>query len=55
VGFGKTLNRKYPKVWEEKKDDWNDVFPTVQYTIDVDIQLRSPGLMDKPIESEKLK
>ncbi|WP_010235532.1 Ger(x)C family spore germination protein [Clostridium arbusti] len=55
VGFGKTLNRKYPKVWEEKKDNWNDVFPTVQYTIDVDIQLRSPGLMDKPIQSEKLK
>jgi hypothetical protein len=55
VGFGKVLNRKYPKVWKDKKDNWNDVFATTQYTIDVDIQFRSPGLMDKPIEAEKLK
>lgn len=50
VGFGSVLNKKYPKVWKAKKDNWNDVFATVQYTVDVDIQLRSPGLMHKPVK-----
>lgn len=50
VGFGKALNKKHPKVWKAEKDNWSDIFPTVQYTVDVDIQLRSPGLMHKPVK-----
>lgn len=55
LGFGTILNKKYPKVWKEKKDNWDDVFPTVQYTVDIDVQINRSGLIDKAIQSQKLK
>ncbi|AOT69631.1 Ger(x)C family spore germination protein [Geosporobacter ferrireducens] len=48
-GFGSALNKKYPKEWNQVKDDWEDIFPRIQYSIKVDARLRRTGLILKPI------
>lgn len=55
LGFGEALSIKYPKVWKEKKDNWDDVFSKAEYTVNTNVQIKRSGLMDKPIESPKLK
>ncbi|MGM0877498.1 MAG: Ger(x)C family spore germination protein [Bacillota bacterium] len=38
-GFGDTLNKKYPKKWEEVKDKWDDLFPNVDYEVKVNVEI----------------
>lgn len=47
-GFGSAFNRKYPKEWKKIKDDWENLFPKVQYIVKVDAKLRRTGLILKP-------
>lgn len=47
-GFGSAFNKKYPKEWKKIKDDWEDLFPKVQYIVKVDAKLRRTGLILKP-------
>jgi spore germination protein KC len=53
LGFGRAFSKKYPKVWKDIKKDWDIIFPTVQYTVNVDVKLVRPGLMFKSIEPKK--
>ncbi|CUH95331.1 putative secreted protein [Propionispora sp. 2/2-37] len=53
LGFGAALHRKYPKEWKDIKDQWDSIFPTVQYTVNVDIKLRRTALLQKPLWPEE--
>lgn len=40
LGFGSTLNRKYPQQFNAVKDRWNEViFPQVDYEVNVDVNI----------------
>ena len=52
-GFGKALNDKYPDKWKEVKDRWEDMFPEVKYTVEVDAKIRNTGLLQKSVIEEK--
>jgi spore germination protein KC len=44
-GFGRALNKEYPKTWEKVKQDWNERYSDVPYTVNVNFTLNTTGLM----------
>ncbi|MFD0695047.1 Ger(x)C family spore germination protein [Paenibacillus sp. GCM10027628] len=46
--FAKEFHRKYPKEWEKRKDDWEELFPKVIVSIQVDAHILRPGLVNSP-------
>ncbi|RAP78584.1 Ger(x)C family spore germination protein [Paenibacillus montanisoli] len=44
LGFATAFHRKYPGKWEEKKDQWVEMFPKVEVRMDIDAQILRPGL-----------
>ncbi|MTI66371.1 MAG: Ger(x)C family spore germination protein [Firmicutes bacterium] len=46
-GFGKILSIKYPKVWEEVKDNWDETFSDVPINVDLKIYIRTFGKKGK--------
>jgi spore germination protein KC len=44
-GFGNTLNKENPKTWNKVKKDWNEQYPDVSYTVNVNFSINSTGLM----------
>ncbi|WP_069187983.1 Ger(x)C family spore germination protein [Bacillus sp. FJAT-27251] len=43
-GFAVEFERKYPQVWKQKKDEWNDIFPEVAVTFDTKVKIERTGL-----------
>jgi spore germination protein KC len=46
--FAEEFHRKYPKEWKKAKKDWDEIFPTVEVTLDVKAHIRRPGLSTVP-------
>jgi len=46
-GFGEAIHRKYPKLWEKMKDDWDNEFPDLQINIAVSAKLSQLGQITK--------
>jgi spore germination protein KC len=51
-GFGDAVHRKYPKQWKELEDKWDEIFPNIDVTIEVDAKLKGAGLVKKWFSSE---
>lgn len=49
-GFGSALNKKYPEEWDKIKDNWESIFPKVQYAVKVDAKIRRTGLLIKSVK-----
>jgi len=47
-GFAEEFHRKYPKQWNQVKDQWDGVYPKVEVTIDIKAHIRSPGAATLP-------
>ncbi|QGH33354.1 Ger(x)C family spore germination protein [Gracilibacillus salitolerans] len=45
-GFGASLRNKYPKVWNNIKDNWSEEFAKVPYEIKVEVEILNTGLLD---------
>ena len=52
-GFGESIHRAYPKVWNELKDDWDNEFEELEVDFMFDTKIRDVGLILKPIISEE--
>ncbi|MCY9695447.1 Ger(x)C family spore germination protein [Paenibacillus alginolyticus] len=48
LGFAGVFHGKYPKEWNKVKDHWDEIFPTVEVTLDTRINLRRPGKATTP-------
>jgi len=48
-GFSEAFYRKYPKKWEQTKDQWNEIFPKVKVYVQVASKLVSTGQADTGI------
>ena len=46
-GFGEAFHRKYPAVWREIEDDWDNYFPFLELTVKVESTIRESGLAIK--------
>jgi len=51
-GFGRALNKEEPKVWNQVKNDWNERFSEVPYTVNVHFKINSTGLMRGPFQAK---
>ena len=46
-GFGEAIHRKYPKVWEKLKDNWENEFPELPVKITVKAETKQLGQITK--------
>jgi len=50
LGFGSAFRRKYPKEWRKIKDNWESMFPNIQYDIKVNAKIRSTQALLKSVK-----
>ncbi len=43
LGFEKILEHKDPVLWEQIKDDWDEVFPNIELEIHTDVTIKNTG------------
>ena len=48
VGFAENLHNYYPVEWKQIKDNWDDVFPTVDYQVSCEVEILSTGMITNP-------
>ncbi|WIV12271.1 Ger(x)C family spore germination protein [Proteiniborus sp. MB09-C3] len=44
LGLGRNISKYNPKLWDDIKDDWEDIFPDIEFEINVDARLRRIGM-----------
>ena len=42
-GFGLMLARKYPDYWEQNKDDWDQIYPSLSIEVEVKVTIKEFG------------
>lgn len=47
-GFASAFHREYPKEWNEVKDRWDEIFPEVEVSVQVEAFVRRPGTSTSP-------
>jgi len=52
LGIGRAIHINYPKVWQELKMDWHEIYPYIEITADVSINIQSTKLGFKPISAK---
>ncbi|WP_102345050.1 Ger(x)C family spore germination protein [Bacillus sp. Marseille-P3661] len=52
-GFGTTLNKEDPDTWNRVKEDWSERFAEVPYSLNVNVNITSSGLMKGPFKPEE--
>jgi len=52
-GFGNTFGREFPTEWRILKDQWNEIFPTVDYTVEVEVNIIGTDLKQGIFQIEK--
>lgn len=48
VDFAENLHNYYPVEWKQIKDNWDDIFPTVDYQISCEVQILGVGMITDP-------
>ena len=48
VGFAENIHNYYPVEWKQIKDNWDDIFPTVDYQISCEVEILSTGMISNP-------
>jgi len=47
-GFGEMLHKKYSNEWKTLKDNWDEIYPTIELNIDVETKIIKTDLLRKP-------
>jgi len=50
LGFGELVKNKYPKVWKESENNWDNIFPNIITTIDVKVNFKGSALYSIIVE-----
>lgn len=48
ANFAGAFHRKYPKEWEQVKNRWDEIFPTIEVKTQINVKIRRPGLISSP-------
>lgn len=51
--IGEIVHRQYPKVWKEISNDWNNIFPEISYTVNVETKIVKTGIINTPSNLRK--
>lgn len=49
-GFGRLVEMKMPKVWNQIKDEWDDYFAELELDVKVDIKIRGSATTRRPLK-----
>ncbi|MFJ7726492.1 Ger(x)C family spore germination protein [Neobacillus sp. NPDC097160] len=52
LGFGESVHRKDPKLWNKLKENWGDHFANLEVTVEVNSFTRREGIRTKPFWSD---
>lgn len=47
LGFGVMVKNKYPKVWRDSEDNWDEIFPNITTNISVKVNFKGSALFSK--------
>lgn len=47
-GFAEAFHRAYPDAWKKYKNNWDDIFPTIEVRLDTTAKIRRPGIVTEP-------
>ncbi|HHV60314.1 MAG TPA: Ger(x)C family spore germination protein [Clostridiaceae bacterium] len=47
-GFGEMLHKKYNKEWKILKENWDEIYPTIELRIDIETKIIKTDLLKKP-------
>jgi spore germination protein KC len=47
-GFAEIFHRKYPREWNQVKNRWEEIFPTVEVIVETKAYVRRPGINTAP-------
>jgi len=48
LGFSEAFHQAYPAEWKKAKDHWHEIFPTVDVTYKIRVNVLRPGLTTQP-------
>ncbi|WNS43509.1 Ger(x)C family spore germination protein [Paenibacillus sp. MMS20-IR301] len=51
-GFGEALHRKYPRLWKDYREHWEDTFKTVKVDVHSKVAIRRIGSIIQPLKKE---
>lgn len=51
-GFGEAINRADPGYWEERKSDWDQIFPQIAVDVKTDVKIRRTGVIGDPFKEK---
>ena len=43
-GFSRSLEKRYPTLWKELEPRWDEVFPTLEVDVEIDVNIRRIGM-----------
>ncbi len=46
--IGALIHRKYPEEWRKIYNDWQNIFPKISYTVNVETEIQRTGLVSTP-------
>ncbi|MFD2171289.1 Ger(x)C family spore germination protein [Tumebacillus lipolyticus] len=52
-GFGQELHRHHPRAWRAHRDRWEELFPTAEINVSVQIDLERTGLSGPPLQLDE--
>lgn len=52
-GFNQTFNRQHPREWNKLKGQWDTIFPDIEVTVIVKINLKHIGLVGSPLQLQE--
>lgn len=51
-GFGEAIHRKYPLLWKDIENQWDELFPQLKVNIKIKAKLRRSGLITKAVSPQ---
>lgn len=51
--IGEVVHRQYPEVWKEISKEWNNIFPEISYSINVETKIVKTGIINIPSNLRK--
>jgi len=50
-GFGEAIHRKNPKEWDKLRTEWEDRFPGIKLSLQIEASIRRTGMTNKPFST----
>ena len=52
-GFGEMLHKKYSSKWKTLKDNWDEIYPTIEVDVDEETKIIKTDLLKKPVSQSE--